>query len=171
MAGDRGSVETKGWSVSAYSTWYHRNSWYADGVLTSGSNNYDLQRRIRYALQRPDGSLSQSAQLASAASDGTQLSSAISFGRDFQRGAWNMGPYFRGTWTQMEFDAYSERLLEDQPGSGLGLAVDSRELDSMTAVLGGKLSYTASREWGILMPHVSLEWEHEFEDDGQQMVM
>jgi outer membrane autotransporter protein len=110
-------------------------------------------------------------QLASASSDGTQLSAAVSFGRDYQRGAWNFGPYFRGTFARVDFDGYTEQLRNDLPGSGLGLAVDGRDIDSMTAVVGGRLTYTASRDWGILMPHVSLEWEHEFQDDPQTLVM
>lgn len=171
LAGDAGKVDTTGWSVSAYSTWYRDDSWYLDAVLTWGSNDYDLERRIRYSLQRTDGSTSAIDQLARASSDGTQLSSAVSFGRDFQRGAWNFGPYFRGTWARVDFDGYVEQLRDDLPGSGLGLAVDGRDVDSMTAVLGGRLTYTASRDWGILMPHVSLEWEHEFQDDPQTLVM
>ena len=68
----------------------------------------------------------------------------------------------------MDFDAYDE-TLNAGVGSGLGLAVDERELTSMTAVLGGKFTWALSRDWGILMPHAQVEWEHEFEDDPQQL--
>lgn len=171
VANERGKVDTDGWSLSAYTTWFNENSWYVDGVLTWGSNDYALERRIQYSITAADGSITSVDQLASADSDGSQLSAALSFGRDFQRGAWNFGPYFRGTWTRVEFDAYTEELLAGQPGSGLGLAVEERDLTSATAVLGGKLTYTASRDWGILMPHVNLEWEHELKDDPQSIVM
>lgn len=171
VAGERGKVDTDGWSMSAYTTWFNEDSWYLDGVLTWGSNDYELERRIRYTITAPDGSVTSVDQLASADSDGSQLAAAVSFGRDFQRGAWNIGPYFRGTWTRVEFDDYTEQLIANLPGSGLGLSVEARDVTSATAVLGGKLTYTASRDWGILMPHVNVEWEHEFKDDPQNIVM
>ena len=166
----RGNIDTRGWSLSAYSTWYRDNAWYLDGVLSVGSNDYDLDRRIRYSIPGADGSLTQIDQLAVASSGGDQRSLAVSFGRDFQKGAWSLGPYLRGTYTRIDFDAYSERTDASLPGAGLGLAVDARELESQTAVLGGKASYAMSRDWGILMPHVQLEWEHEFQDDPDNLV-
>ena len=36
-------------------------------------------------------------------------------------------------------------------------------------MLGGKLTYTHSTDWGVLMPHLQLEWEHEFKDDPQAL--
>lgn len=170
LARDGGSIETTGWSLSAYSTWYRDNAWYLDGVLSFGQNDYDLIRNVRYSLPGADGGTTQIDQRATAASDGEQRSLAISFGKDVQKGAWSLGPYFRGTWTQVDFDAYSERMLADRPGAGLGLAVDARDLESRTAVLGGKASYAMSRDWGVLMPHMQVEWEHEFEDDPDALV-
>ena len=170
LARDRGGIETRGWSLSAYSTWYRDNAWYLDGVATIGSNDYDLDRRIRYALPAAGGGVTQVDQIALASTGGDQRSLALSFGRDFQKGAWSLGPYLRGTYTRVDFDAYSERTDASLPGAGLGLAVDARELESQTAVLGGKASYAMSRDWGILMPHVQLEWEHEFQDDPDSLV-
>jgi outer membrane autotransporter protein len=170
LAQGRGNIDTSGWSLSAYSTWYRDNAWYFDGVLTFGSNDYDLDRRIRYAIPGAGGSTTEIDQLAVASTGGDQRSLAVSFGRDFQKGAWSLGPYLRGTYTSIDFDAYSETTDASLPGAGLGLAVDSRELESQTAVLGGRASYALSRDWGILMPHVQLEWEHEFQDDPDSLV-
>jgi uncharacterized protein YhjY with autotransporter beta-barrel domain len=168
LAHDEGQVETDGWSLSGYTTWYHENQWYFDGVLTFGSNDYDLERRIRYALPGAGGSATAVDQVARASTGGDQLSFALSLGRDFQRGNLSFGPYFRGMYTRVDFDAYEERL-DGGIGSGLGLGVEERELKSMTAVVGGKATWALSRDWGILMPHLQLEWEHEFEDDPQQL--
>lgn len=164
---DEGAVDTDGWSISGYTTWYHDNQWYFDGVLTFGSNDYDLERRIRYSLPGSGGTTTVD-QVARASTGGDQLSLAVSLGRDFQRGNLSFGPYFRGMFTRVDFDAYEERLGGGL-GTGLGLAVDERELESMTGVLGGKMTWALSRDWGILMPHAQLEWEHEFEDDPQQL--
>jgi uncharacterized protein YhjY with autotransporter beta-barrel domain len=169
LTGDRGGIDTDGWSVSGYTTWYRENNWYLDGVLTFGSNDYDLSRRIAYDIVGAGGVLTHIDQQAEASTSGDVVSTALSFGRDFNKGAWNYGPYLRATYTRVDFDGYEEELLAGA-GSGLGLAVESRELKSMTGVIGGKVTYTMSRDWGILMPHAQLEWEHEFKDDPQQVV-
>jgi outer membrane autotransporter protein len=169
IANGRGGIDTTGWSVSAYSTWYQPSNWYFDGVLTLGNNDYDINRRIAYEIVGASGTVTRVDQRAEAATGGDQLSLALSFGRDFQKGAWTYGPYLRGSYTRVEFDGYAEEL-EAGPGSGLGLLVESRELKSMTGVLGGKVTYAFSRDWGILMPHAQIEWEHEFKDDPQSLV-
>ncbi|HET6604628.1 MAG TPA: autotransporter domain-containing protein [Xanthomonadaceae bacterium] len=169
VAGNGGMVETTGWSVSAYGTWYRNDSWYVDGVLSYGSNSYDIERRIVYEIATSSG-VTRVDQTATADSDGSQISFAVSVGRDFQRGAWNLGPYLRATYTRVDFDSYEESLISGQPGAGLGLAVDPRDMDSVSGVLGGKVTYTMSRDWGVLMPHLNVEWEHQFQDDSQRVV-
>ncbi|GGA71563.1 hypothetical protein GCM10011521_07110 [Arenimonas soli] len=162
----RGEVETSGWSVSGYTTFYQPDSWYVDGVLTWGRNDYDMLRHIRYTLPLAGGGTQTIDQSAVSSSDGDMLSMAVTFGRDFNRGAWGLGPYGRLLFTRLDFDAIEE-TLQPGPGSGLGLRIEQRELESLASVLGGKLTYTHSASWGVLMPHLQLEWEHEFRDDPQ----
>lgn len=164
-----GDVDASGWSVTGYSTWYHSRNWYLDGVLSYGSNDYDLSRSIVYQIVGANGTVTQVNQVARASTDGDQWMASIAGGRDFQKGPWSFGPYLRASYQRVEFDAYDEQL-QAGPGSGLGLAVQSRALKSMTGVLGGKVSYAMSRDWGILLPYAQLEWEHEFKDDPQQVV-
>ena len=164
----RGGLETRGWSVSAYTTWYKPDSWYLDGVLTWGRNDYEMLRRIQYTLPLPGGGSSTIDQRASSDSKGDLLSGAFTFGRDFNRGGWGFGPYGRLLYTRLDFDEINE-TLEAGPGSGLGLQIRSRQLESLASVLGGKLTYTHSAAWGVLMPHLQLEWEHEFREDPQAL--
>lgn len=165
---DRGEVETSGWTVSAYTTWYRADSWYLDGVLTWGRNDYDLLRHIRYTVPLAGGGSTTIDQRARSSSDGDVLSAAFTFGRDFNRGAWGLGPYGRLLFTRLDFDTIEERL-DTGIGTGLGLRIEQRELESLASVLGGKLTYTHSTDWGVLMPHLQLEWEHEFRDDPQAL--
>ncbi|KAA2285650.1 autotransporter outer membrane beta-barrel domain-containing protein [Arenimonas fontis] len=167
LPGQAGSLDTTGWTISAYSTWYRADSWYVDGVLTWGRNDYELLRRIRYTLPTPGGGSTSIDQVAVADADGDLLSAAATFGRDFNRGGWGFGPYGRLLYTRIGFDAINEQMLPGVPGSGLGLRIESRDLTSLASVLGGKLTYTHSAAWGVLMPHLQLEWEHEFKDDPQ----
>lgn len=171
VAFDQGRLETEGYSGSLYGTWYQGEAWYADAVLTYGSNSYDLSRRIRYQIRGASGAMQSVDQVATASPDGDQLQFALSAGRDFSRGAWSFGPYARATMTRIDFDAYTERMSNPSaPGGGLAMAVDARELKSLEGVLGGKLSYTLSTSWGVLVPHAQVEYLHEFEDSADDIV-
>jgi uncharacterized protein YhjY with autotransporter beta-barrel domain len=166
LPGSDGSVDTKGWSASAYSTFYQQNNWYADAVMTYGKNNFELQRHISYTLPLFGGGFTTVDQIANADTDGSMLSAAFTFGRDFQKGGLAIGPYGRLVYTKLDFDAYDEILLNGN-GSGLGLHISERSLTSVATVIGSKFAYSHSTDWGVLMPHLQIEWEREFKDDPQ----
>lgn len=161
-----GSLDTEGFSISAYGTWFQQNNWYFDGVLTFGRNTYDSLRKIQYELPRPGGGSIAIDQVAKANSSGDVLQGAFTFGRDFQKKAWNYGAYGRLLYSRAEFGEAEETLLPGA-GNGLGLALEARNTTSLATVLGGKASYARSVSWGVLMPHVELEWERETRDDPQ----
>jgi outer membrane autotransporter protein len=79
--------------------------------------------------------------------------------------AWQIGVYGRLLYSRLNFDAFSEHLTGTASGSGLGLRVDSRDVTSLSSVLGGKVDYTYSTNWGVLMPHAQLEWQKEYKSD------
>ncbi len=167
LPGDRGGLDTTGWSLSAYTTFYQADSWYMDGVLTYGQNDYELLRQISYTLPLAGGGTTSINQRAQADSSGDLLSTAFTVGRDFNVGGFGIGPYARVLYTRLGFDAISEELLPGIAGSGLGLRIENRDVTSLASVLGTKFTYTHSAGWGVLMPHLQLEWEHEFKDDPQ----
>jgi uncharacterized repeat protein (TIGR01451 family) len=154
-----GGLDTHGWSLSGYTTLYQKNNWYLDGVLTWGSNTYDINRRIVYTL-----GVTTVNQTASSNSGGDTLAGALTVGKDFNNAGWTFGPYFRGAYSHTNFDGYQETLVSGS-GSGLGLAVNSRSLKSVATVLGAKVNYASSQSWGVLSPHAEIEWEHEYEDN------
>lgn len=168
LNGGRGSLDTKGMSVSAYGTWYHQDSWYMDGVLSWGRNSYELERHVRYTITGPGGTTTID-NTGHADGDGDSLTFALSAGRDFNKGAWGFGPYLRAMYTKMDFDPLQEEFDAALPGSGFALELDTRSVKSVTATLGGKLTYAHSTSWGVLIPHLQLEWQHEFMDDPAQV--
>ena len=168
LAGSQGSLETTGWSASAYSTFYKENSWYADAVLTYGQNSYDLERRIMYTLPLPGGGFTTVDQTGRSSSSGDMLEAAFTFGHDFQKGALSIGPYARVLYTKLGFDE-SRETLESGPGSGLGVVIETRDLTSIASQIGAKFTYSFSTDWGVIIPHFQVEWEHEFKDDPAQV--
>lgn len=162
LAGGQGSVETQGLSLSAYSTWYTARDWYLDSVLTLGRNRYDHERAIQYVLP---GSVVD--QVATASSDGTDLSATVTFGKDFQRQAWTFGVYGRAAYNRLSFDEFEEEVDSTINGNGLALRVESRTVTGLSTTLGGKVVYAYSASWGVLMPQAELEWQHDFQSDAE----
>jgi outer membrane autotransporter protein len=164
LRGAPGQMDMSGWSVSGYATWYRDNSWYTDAVLTWGRNNFDLLRSMTWTVPTPGGGSSSVSQTARSNSDGDMLEAAFTFGRDFQAGGWSIGPYGRLLYTKLDFDEIHDEM-EPGAGSGLGLSIDARSLTSLASEVGAKFTYAHSTDWGVVTPHLQLEWEHEFKDD------
>ena len=160
----QGSVAMSGWSVSGYSTYSFKELWYLDGVLTFGRNQFELTRRIAYTLPTPGGGSTSINQVATGRPDGDLFSAALTFGGDFHKDAWAFSPYGQVVYSRMGFDAYEESLRAG-PGSGLGLAVESRDITALTGILGARVMLNHSADWGVFTPTASLEWNHEFKDD------
>lgn len=165
LAPGQGGVDASGYTLSAYGTYFRSNSWYTDGVITFGKNNYDLERQISYTIPDGLGGFTTVNQTARSDSGGDLMSLGATFGRDFQKGGWSIGPYGRVLYTRMNFDRIQETLVNSGPGAGLALIVEERTLDSLASVLGGKFTRAISTNWGVLTPHFQLEWEHEFNSD------
>ncbi|MCK7593267.1 autotransporter domain-containing protein [Pseudomarimonas salicorniae] len=164
-----GDVATKGWNLSAYATWYSDRAWYVDGTVMLGRLDYDLQRRVRYIITALDGGRTVVDQVGTSKTDGDAFGTSISVGRDWQKGPWSLNGYLRGQYSRVKTDSFVETMRAGQPGAGLALAIDGRTTESMTSVVGGRATYILSRDWGILMPNFSVEWEHEFEDDPSRL--
>jgi outer membrane autotransporter protein len=156
---DQGSVEMRGMSLSGYASWYLKDSWYVDGAVSFGRNRFDNRRRIVYVL--PGSTVDTEAR---ADFDGSDRSITLSFGRDFAKGAWGGGAYGRLLYSRLGFDEFEEDV-EAGAGSGLGLRVESRTVTALATVLGGRLTYTHSADWGVLVPLAQLEWQKEHKSD------
>lgn len=171
LRNQHGGMDAKGWSLSGYASWFSGSQWYVDAVLSYGRNQFDLERSLDYSIAGLAGGTTRVEQLALASPDGDRQSFSISFGRDFNKGAWTFGPYLRGAYTSLDFDGYSETMSNPSaPGSGLALQVEGRTLKSLQGVVGGKLSYAVSTSWGVLLPNAQIEWVNEFEDDPELLV-
>ncbi|HTA65167.1 MAG TPA: autotransporter outer membrane beta-barrel domain-containing protein, partial [Xanthomonadaceae bacterium] len=161
----QGDLTMHGWNLSGYATRYWKNDWYIDSSITWGDNNFDSRRIIDYALPLPDGSVETVDQLAQASSGGNDLAGSLTFGRDFHNKALAYGFYGKLQYDHETFDSFTEQLDQNLPGSGLGLRVDSRANTSVASVLGAKIDYTESMNWGVMIPHAEVEWQHEFRTD------
>jgi uncharacterized repeat protein (TIGR01451 family) len=162
---DQGSLDTRGWSLSGYATWYRGASWYVDSLVSHARNTYAHRRRIAYVLPLPGGGTYAVDQVARASSDGTDTTLSATFGRDFHKGAWTMGYYGRAIYSRLTFGSFTEDVDDDANGAGLALDVDARDLTAFSTVLGARFDYAHSADWGVVMPHFDIEWQREHKGD------
>jgi outer membrane autotransporter protein len=101
---------------------------------------------------------------AVAQADGDQMFLSAGLGYDFIKGPLSVGPYVRGRYVRSEVDAYDEN---DRNNTGLALSVSRQKATSLVSILGVRSSYAISTSWGVIMPQVRFEYEHEFEDDAR----
>jgi uncharacterized protein YhjY with autotransporter beta-barrel domain len=166
-ASARGWMDANAYTFSAFGT-YYVGSLYFDGIFSYAWNDYESARNIVYAVPSTDrfGNLVPGTttvnQTARSETDGIQFSFGLNAGYDFTARGFTFGPYGRLNYLQAEIDAFQERIDNTDPGSGLALAIHEQEVESLTWALGGQASYALSTGFGVLVPQVRLEWEHEF---------
>ena len=152
---NQGDQDITGYTVSAFGTWYQSEKVYVDGILSYGWNDFDLKRRIRFGTTDVT---------AKGSPDGTEFAASIGAGYDFNRGALSFGPFGRVNYIKADIDDY-----EENPAGGLEQGYDDQDVDSLTTLLGGQVSYAISTRRGVFSPQLRLEWAHEFEDDSQNI--
>ncbi|MET0035637.1 MAG: autotransporter domain-containing protein [Candidatus Thiodiazotropha lotti] len=161
---DAAEIDTQGYSLNLYGTYYAEQNYFVDFSLGYGANNFDQSRRISYQL---DG-LANVNQKLSADYDGSMLSLFIGSGYDFGNGPWSFGPRADLEYIKSDVDGFTEEVSNpDADGGGWATRVDDTDQTWLTLKLGGRLAYTHSADWGILIPYTRLDWLHEFEDDAQ----
>jgi uncharacterized protein with beta-barrel porin domain len=166
-----GKVDVDGYNLTGYFSWY-RGDWYLEGSVVLDKLDYDLDRNIAYQIASLSGGTTAVSQTASASPSGDQNSLSLSAGKDFNRKAWTFSPYVRGVYSHLSLDGFSETMSDPNgAGAGLGTSVASRSMNSMLGLVGARVSYTTSFDWGVLVPNAVVEWNHEFRNDPQTIVV
>ena len=91
--------------------------------------------------------------------DGNEFMLELNGGYDYNYKGFTFGPRAGLRYKRIEVDSYSETGT-----TGLELIYDQQTTKSLTGVLGVFGSTAISKDWGVLVPQVNLEYLHEFED-------
>ncbi len=157
-----GSADSKSSAISAYGSWYV-NKFYVDGHLSYSRNDYDTTRNIVVASRSPTVTGFNTTAVGS--TNGKQVTAVMGAGYELNRGSLLISPYGRLGYLKLKIDAYRE----SEPNHGLALDVGSQSLQSLQSALGLKLAFTASTATGVIVPFVSAEWNHEFDNDTRSL--
>jgi len=159
-----GDLDVRGYSLSLYGTYYTEDAYFVDFSATYGKNDFGQTRNLRYSL---GGGVSVDQKLG-ADYNGDLYSLTLGAGYDFNQGAWSFGPRIDIEYTRSEADGFSETISNPlAPGGGWATSIEDTEQDWLTLQVGGKLAYTHSASWGILIPYGRLDWLHEFKGSSQ----
>jgi outer membrane lipase/esterase len=157
MNASAGSLDTRGYTLSAFATYYVTNQFNVDAIVSYGWNEYDTRRRIVFTgvdtTNKGD-------------TNGTQFGLSVNGGYNFNFGPFTVGPHLRIDYTRIEIDSYTER--GDDVASLL--RIRSQTVTSLTTALGAQASYAISTPWGVVSPNVRVEWEHQFENSSRQIL-
>jgi uncharacterized protein YhjY with autotransporter beta-barrel domain len=167
-ASARGNMDANAYTFSAFGT-YYVGKLYLDGIFSYSWNDFDSARNIVYTIPSTDpatGALvpgtTRVNQTARSETDGTQFAFGLGTGYDFTSRGFTFGPYGRLNYLQANIDGFQEHIDNTNAGSGLALTIKEQDVESLTWVLGGQGSYALSTGFGVLVPQVRFEWEHEF---------
>jgi outer membrane autotransporter protein len=152
---DEGSLDTDSFSLSVYGSAYAAKNFYFDGIVNFQNSSYDAFRNITYVdgigLVNVD---------ASGDTDGTTLSGGFSAGYDFLAGGLTISPNLGFFYIDTTIDGFTE-----SGAAGLNLIYDEQQFKSMTGNAGLRLTYAWNVSWGVLLPHLRVDYVREFEDD------
>ena len=155
FAADDGSLDTDSWSVSLYGSAYAGKNFYFDGIVNVANSSYDADRNITYV----DGTGLVTAD-ATGDTDGMTLSGGLSAGYDFLVGGLTISPNLGFFYIDTTIDSFTE-----QGAGGLNLIYDEQKFKSMTGNAGLRLTYAWNVSWGVLLPHLRVDYVREFEND------
>ncbi|VAW83999.1 hypothetical protein MNBD_GAMMA16-201 [hydrothermal vent metagenome] len=157
-----GKAESDGYSLSFYGTHFIKNNLYFDAIVSYGNTGYDTSRTIAFASNTLNDDTLRGD------TDGSHTAINLGLGKNhvFRETAWELSSYGRLAYSHVEIDGYSESSATN---SALELAVGEQSIESITTTLGLQTSKAISTEFGILTPHLQVEYHHEFKDDSRNL--
>lgn len=152
---EEGGLDTDSWAVSLYGSAYAARNLYFDAILNVANSDYGADRNITYV----DG-LGLVSVDAHGDTGGMTYSAGVSGGYDFLLGGLTLSPTLGLFYIDATIDSFTER-----GAGGLNLIYDEQSFQSFTGNLGFRATYAWNLSWGVLLPHLRVDYVREFKDD------
>ena len=160
-----GEAESDNLYLTLFASWGLGKSGYLE--LAAGYEQNDGSYRRNSVFQESTRTIAQTNVLVEGDADGDVQWASLNGGFDVDRGKWNFGPYAGITVTDASVDGYTE---SDLNGSGLAMEFGKTNRDSMLGHAGLRVSYVGSGSYGIVIPQLRVEYQHEFEEDADDAI-
>ncbi len=152
---DEGGLETDTFAISLYGLAYAAKNFYFDAIVNIANADYGADRNITYV----DGAGLIDVD-AHGDTDGMTYSAGLSGGYDFLLGGLTLSPNLGLFYIDATIDSFAEN-----GAAGLNLLYDEQTFQSFTGNLGFRATYAWNLSWGVLLPHVRVDYVREFKDD------
>ena len=168
---DGGNIESDGYGASLYAT-YYISEFYIDLIGVYGKKDYSTVRNVDYSIvEFGGGGTTVVDQTFNGDPDAQEYGFSAGVGYSFFKWGFTLQPYGQLSYLDTDIDGYSESLdrANTDAGFGLALAFDDQEITSLISSLGARLAYTVNTSLGVIVPHVSFDWQHEYENDSRNI--
>ncbi|MCW8091157.1 autotransporter outer membrane beta-barrel domain-containing protein [Alteromonas sp. ASW11-130] len=147
---------------------YQRDEFYFSTVLDIGSSEFDSSRNVQIISSVTDNSGAPDRILRSS-TESTQYALSLEAGYQLVNDNRIISPYFKVRYLDMEIDEFAEQDSSETStgGGGLALAYQEQNVESLKTALGGQISWTLNRDFGVLTPYLMAEWLYEHEDESR----
>jgi outer membrane autotransporter protein len=137
--------------IGAYGVYSH-DSWFANGLLGVGYNDYD-NRRVALNGSTAEGSPS-----------GEEFMATLGGGYNFKQDGWNLAPVAGLQYTYIDVDSYNEE------GAGaMNLKVSNQNINSLRTKLGAQVSSNFNVSGVKLTPNAAASWYHDLLDGNNKV--
>ena len=160
-----GTADNDNTYLTLFASWNVGKSGFAE--LSGGFESIDGSYRRNSVFQESTRTITQTNVQAEGDADNEVTWLSFNAGFDHASGAWSLGPYAGLTWTRSRMEAYTER---DLGNSGLHMSFSGATQESLLGHAGLRASYVASTRGGIVVPQLRVEFQHEFDNQSQDVM-
>jgi uncharacterized protein YhjY with autotransporter beta-barrel domain len=166
-----GGFETDGYALSGYAIG-NIGRFYIDGLLSYGMTDMQTERIVQYSGSQSGSGTGQGLVVDRSMlgeTDSDTLTLGISTGTDFEFSLFDLGVSAGLSYLDVSVDGYTEkdraRGADTAQFSGLNLAYEDQDFDSLQSSLGFQLSKVFSISTGVIVPYFNADWRYEFKND------
>ncbi len=170
-----GGFDTDGYALSGYAIG-NVGRFYVDGLVSMGRTDIESERIVRYQGSETGSGTGQGLIVNRSMlgeTDSDTITVGVSTGTSFELGWADLGLDLGISYLDVSVDSYTEidraRGNDTNEFSGLNLAYDDQDFDSLQSSLGFQLSRVYSVSSGVLVPYFNAAWRHEFKNDATTM--
>jgi len=145
-----GDIDVNGGNLGLYATVFG-SGFYLDTAVTGGPSGYDTHRTA--LLGSANGS-----------TEGGDFNVLVAAGYDWKKGGLTIGPTANFQYTYVGFDGFNES------GSLAPLDIHSQNAESERTAFGMKASYDWKVGRVVIVPQISLAWQHEYGSQAYSIV-
>jgi outer membrane autotransporter protein len=154
-----GSIDTQGYQLSLYATYFQTEQFYMDAMLSFGSNSHESVETLISNLDNTDTEFTGD-------TDGSMTSFSLGGGYNHAFGSLTLSPYARMEYSVATIDEYTQKPSDpDENGAGNALVVHEHDATSLISNLGVQATYAISTRSAVFVPQLRLDYEHQYHDD------